>query len=163
MLASLCLTIGPQINFERCAASIPDGSVVLLVFGEIDCREGILVAVEKDRYASVEEGICATQAHYLATLTSLAERLVCLVHPIVPVLDETRNVVKHYNALLEAAVKRMSNPNVRWVDGVFAELLSADGSLLKDEFKLDGTHLHPSYVTKLLAPAIASMLAPRVE
>lgn len=36
---------------------IPEGSAVIFVFGEIDCREGILVAVEKMRYASVEEGM----------------------------------------------------------------------------------------------------------
>ena len=134
---------------------------MLFIFGEIDCREGILVAVEKDRYGSVSEGMTATQTHYLNTLKALsaAKRLDCLVHPIVPVLDETRAIVQQYNALLEAAVKRLAHPSVRWVDGVFDGLLTA-GSLpmLRDEFKLDGTHLHPDYVTSLLAPSLVALL-----
>ena len=38
-------------------SNIPDGADVVFIFGEIDCREGILVAVEKGRYANVEEGM----------------------------------------------------------------------------------------------------------
>jgi len=38
-----------KVNFERVVASIPHSATVLFVLGEIDCREGILVAVEKDR------------------------------------------------------------------------------------------------------------------
>ena len=40
----------PKVNFSRVVAGIPDGSEVLMMFGEIDCREGILVAVAKGRY-----------------------------------------------------------------------------------------------------------------
>lgn len=35
---------------------VPNGSAVVFVLGEIDCREGILVAVEKLRYETAEEG-----------------------------------------------------------------------------------------------------------
>ena len=38
-----------QANFYRVVKHIPDGSDVILLFGEIDCREGILLAVEKGR------------------------------------------------------------------------------------------------------------------
>jgi hypothetical protein len=38
-----------QVNFERCVAALPDACDVVFIFGEIDCREGILVAIEKDR------------------------------------------------------------------------------------------------------------------
>ena len=41
----------PQVNFVRAVADIPSGADVVFIFGEIDCREGILVAVEKDRYS----------------------------------------------------------------------------------------------------------------
>lgn len=48
--------------FKRTMASIPSnaGAEVVFVIGEIDCREGILVAVERGVYASVLEGIRAT-------------------------------------------------------------------------------------------------------
>ena len=42
------------------AGTIPRGATVLFVLGEIDCREGILVAVEKLRYPDVDAGIAAT-------------------------------------------------------------------------------------------------------
>lgn len=37
-------------------AKVPNGSAVVFVLGEIDCREGILVAVEKLRYETPEKG-----------------------------------------------------------------------------------------------------------
>ena len=41
----------PRANFESMIASIPPGSPVVFCFGEIDCREGLLVAVERDQLA----------------------------------------------------------------------------------------------------------------
>lgn len=38
-----------KVNFERCVAALPHKCDVVFIFGEIDCREGILVAIEKDR------------------------------------------------------------------------------------------------------------------
>lgn len=46
-------------------ANIPDGSAVVFVFGEIDCREGILVAVEKMRYDNIEQGVERTVAIFI--------------------------------------------------------------------------------------------------
>ncbi len=40
----------PKVNFNSVVSSIPDGAEVLMLFCEIDCREGILVAVAKGRY-----------------------------------------------------------------------------------------------------------------
>jgi hypothetical protein len=42
-----------QVNFERCMAGLPRRCDVVFIFGEIDCREGILVAIEKDRWVCV--------------------------------------------------------------------------------------------------------------
>ena len=47
-------------TFKRNLASIPDGSEVIFLIGEIDCREGILVAVERGKYKNVKEGMEAT-------------------------------------------------------------------------------------------------------
>ena len=44
---------------------------VIFMIGEIDCREGLLVAVERDRYASLIEGIEFTVDIFIAALTKL--------------------------------------------------------------------------------------------
>ena len=62
------------------------------MFGEIDCREGILLAVEKCRYVDLEEGIAVTVDIYVKTLLRYIEekKFTIFVHPIAPVLNETR-------------------------------------------------------------------------
>ena len=48
----------PKSNFYNVVEKrIPCDSQVVFMFGEIDCREGILVAVSKMKYESVEEGM----------------------------------------------------------------------------------------------------------
>lgn len=54
MALSHCLT-------SFCDFSVPPHSDVLLLFGEIDCREGLVVSVEKCRYKDLEE---AAQARF---------------------------------------------------------------------------------------------------
>jgi hypothetical protein len=41
------------------------------VIGEIDCREGILVAVEKDRYPTVQDGMKHTISIFITVLKKL--------------------------------------------------------------------------------------------
>jgi len=139
----------PKQTFKRVVQSIPRGSDVVFMFGEIDCREGILVAVEKDRYDTVEEGMTATMEHFIRVAKDLVHSrgFRAFVHPIVPVLDQTRHLVKAYNALLRTRVQR--EPELHWLDGIFEELLTRDGKHLRPEFKLDGTHLHPRYLPLL--------------
>lgn len=40
----------PKIAFENTMKSIPDVSKVVMLYGEIDCRDGIIGAVEKGKY-----------------------------------------------------------------------------------------------------------------
>ena len=40
----------PKINFYNAIKVIPDSSVCILCFGEIDCREALLLCVEKAKY-----------------------------------------------------------------------------------------------------------------
>lgn len=40
----------PNFAFRVAIDSVPQCSQVIMLFGEIDCREGILVSVEKGRY-----------------------------------------------------------------------------------------------------------------
>jgi hypothetical protein len=39
--------------------------------GEIDCREGLLLAIERDRYSSIKEGIEKTVDIFIAVLKKL--------------------------------------------------------------------------------------------
>ncbi|KAJ1494350.1 hypothetical protein T484DRAFT_1765713, partial [Baffinella frigidus] len=107
-------------NFNNVVASIPRGARVLFMFGEIDCREGILRAVEKTRYTDIEEGLRVTIDFYLSSLDALVKKQVSIdfylssidalvkkqgldvyvqpvapgldvyVQPVAPVLNETR-------------------------------------------------------------------------
>ena len=70
------------------------------------------------------------------------------MHPVPPVLDATRHIVKLFNATLRKAVQ--AKPKLHWLD-FFDQLLSPDGEALADGLALDGTHLHPSYVSLLEA------------
>jgi hypothetical protein len=64
----------PKHNFYSVMGSIPRGARVLFLFGEIDCREGILRAVEKGRYKDMEEGITVTIEYYTSVLQTLHEK-----------------------------------------------------------------------------------------
>ena len=44
---------------------------VIFNIGEIDCREGILVAIDRDRYASLEQGMTETIKIFVAVLNEL--------------------------------------------------------------------------------------------
>lgn len=137
---------------------VPEGATVVFVLGEIDCREGILVAVQKLRYESIDEGIDATIAHFIAAARDVVKSRkyeAAFVHPIPPVLDETRPVVIKYNARLEYHVKR--TPELTWLD-FFDGFLTSDHRKLRSDWRLDGTHLHPKYLDELLIPALSRHL-----
>eukprot|EP01064_Diplonema_japonicum_P014133 TRINITY_DN2166_c0_g1_i1.p1 TRINITY_DN2166_c0_g1~~TRINITY_DN2166_c0_g1_i1.p1 ORF type:complete len:848 (+),score=191.20 TRINITY_DN2166_c0_g1_i1:2332-4875(+) len=140
----------PKYNFEAMTNQIPKGSTVMMIFGEIDCREGILFAVEKGRYSSVEEGMKETIDIYIKALVRLQQQhdFKVLVHPALPMLDVTRHLVCQFNDLLQAALqdKRViANGNIYWLD-FYKSLLSDDCKELKPEYQLDGTHCNPKYL-----------------
>jgi hypothetical protein len=121
---------------------------VIFLFGEIDCREGFLVAVEKCKYENLNEAILTTVEIYLRLMIRLAKekKLRIFVHPVAPVLNETRPVVMQFNQILKSKVQ--TAPSLKWLD--FVEDLLKDGGLHPD-FNLDGTHLHPNYLRLLEA------------
>lgn len=75
------------------------------------------------------------------------------VHPIPPVLNETREVVKLYNSILELEVAKVANTKAAegklHMLGFFSALLSPDRQFLRPDLVLDGTHLSPRYVEEL--------------
>lgn len=133
---------------------------MILNIGEIDCREGILLAVERDYYATFDEAVQQTLNVILPVLRDLVtvHKLRVYVHPIPPVLDVTRAIVTRYNAFYKRAV--MGIKGVQWLDFFedlvdttysSADALDAPKVTLKPEFALDGTHLNPSYLRLLEA------------
>lgn len=44
------MAVPVQVEFERVMERLPLGAQVVVLFGEIDCREGILAAVARDIY-----------------------------------------------------------------------------------------------------------------
>lgn len=71
-------TFYPKINFWRVLATIPPRSRVVFLFGEIDCREGILSAVEKCKYeVRVECDVCVCGGCFDGVMTDI---VVVVVH-----------------------------------------------------------------------------------
>lgn len=129
---------------DRCAFAI--GQVVFVI-GEIDCREGILLAVERHKYNSVQEGMIHTVEIFMDVLKRLVSQFKfrVYIHPIIPVLNETRSIVTVYNALYHHRItsRDMQRLGIEWLD-FFDDLLTPQG-LLRPDFELDATHLHPRY------------------
>lgn len=148
----------PKANFWNAVKTIPQKSQVLFMFGEIDCREGIWLAVEKCRYKDMDEGMLVAIGIYLDQLQELAlppYEFDVFVHPVLPVLDVTRQTVKRWNQLLEIELEKRNvvrrqkqQKQFKWLR-FFENLLTSNGLFLKEEYKLDGTHIHPRYVTLL--------------
>ena len=147
----------PKINLHRVLSGIPQGAEVVFILGEIDCREGLLVSVERCRYKDVDEGIAVTVDIYMQKLLEIQAEygFEIYVHPVPPVLDLTRDVVKRFNQTCRVKVQGASHPSIQYLD--FAhQLLDAEGNHLIKGFGYDGTHLHPSYLP-LLGDALRAL------
>ncbi|KAL6761279.1 hypothetical protein V8C86DRAFT_3023847 [Haematococcus lacustris] len=131
------------------------GSQLVLVLGEIDCREGLLLAVQKCKYGTLDEAMTATIDIYIALLTDLiaSREFEIFVHPVPAVLNETRAVVRPFTAMLKQRVEAAARAKpalsrLHYLD--FADaLLTPDGAKLDPALAFDGTHLAPSYVRHL--------------
>ena len=137
----------PKTNFFNVVRSIPAGADTIFILGEIDCREGILVAVERGKYQTVDDGI----KHTVQIFGKIVERLVkekqfnVAVHPIPPVLNETRPLVMRYSEVYETEMNKLRG--TVYLD--FQMDLIDDSGGFKKELQLDGTHIHPSYISFL--------------
>jgi hypothetical protein len=87
---------------------------VVMLFGEIDCREGLIQAVERLKYETLEQAAEAAAEVYLKVLLDLVttRHLEVFVHPIPPVLDATRGIVKLCNAIFKCKVTLLGG--VHW-------------------------------------------------
>eukprot|EP00271_Cylindrocystis_brebissonii_P021181 TRINITY_DN7436_c0_g2_i2.p1 TRINITY_DN7436_c0_g2~~TRINITY_DN7436_c0_g2_i2.p1 ORF type:complete len:1069 (-),score=226.64 TRINITY_DN7436_c0_g2_i2:186-3392(-) len=100
----------PKRHFANVVRRIPDGSQLIVLFGEIDCREGIFFSVLKDRYEDWDAGIAATISIYAKILLGLTKErgMEVFVHPIPPVLTETRAMVQRFNRALRRKVEALA-------------------------------------------------------
>jgi hypothetical protein len=143
----------PKVSFHRVVAGIPSGSDVIFIFGEIDCREGLVLAVEKDRYQDLEEGMKACISIWMEEAGKVCKEkgFRAFIHPVIPVLNETRSIVVKYNRLFRKAVEERGEEfGMVWLD-IFDSLVEINagdisGLGLKKGLALDGTHLHPRYL-----------------
>ncbi|KAK9812932.1 hypothetical protein WJX72_005941 [[Myrmecia] bisecta] len=145
----------PKMAFLNTMESLPDGAQVIFMFGEIDCREGLLLAVDKLKYSSIEEAMDVLVHIYCQLLLDLVQRrrFEVFVHPVPPVLNETRHVVKPFNEVLQAKITEISEQaaargRIHWLDD-FDDLLTPDGCKLNPKLQFDGTHMSPYYVNYL--------------
>ncbi len=140
----------PKAQYAALLRSVPDGADVIFVIGEIDCREGILVGVQKDSYESVRQGMESTITHFAQTLPNLIKqrKMRISIHPVLPMLTETRHLVVTFNEHYRRIMKTLNvAPGVRWLD-FFDQLIVADSELmLRPGLRMDGTHITPGYVS----------------
>lgn len=151
----------PKNNFYNVVSTIPPHSDVVFLFGEIDCREGLIVSVEKCRYRDLKEGAQVTIQIFINVLKELRQKYKwnIYIHPVVPVLNETRNIVKQFNEVYKEHVMR--TPGLHWLD-FFGDLLTPDGTGFNTAYELDGTHMNPTYLP-LLEKAMNATLGPQAS
>ena len=139
-------TFYPHANYTSALRTLPPRSTVVLTFGEIDCREGLLTAVAKAKYDSLTEAITALLDIYQAEWERLTrDGHSVWVHPVQPVLDATRPVVRQFEEALRKRVRTAGVKDVRFLN-LFDDLLTRDGAFNVKEYGMDGTHINPKYV-----------------
>jgi lysophospholipase L1-like esterase len=88
------------------------------------------------------------------------------IHPILPILNETRPIVVTYNDIYKEAIDKMKG--AKWLDFFDEILITNNGSHWKEEedisnihvrneLKLDGTHINPKYIS-ILEKSINSVI-----
>lgn len=92
----------PKVQFWNTVNALPRGCQAVMLLGEIDCREGLLLATEKCKYETLQEGIDHSVSLYVDLLQRLARErdMELFVHPVPPVLNETRHIVRPFVAAL---------------------------------------------------------------
>uniref|UniRef100_A0A6B2L5B5 Uncharacterized protein n=1 Tax=Arcella intermedia TaxID=1963864 RepID=A0A6B2L5B5_9EUKA len=138
-------TFYPKENFWNVVPTAPPGSHIIFQFGEIDCREGFVFAVQKGIYEDIAEGASVAIDIYIDVLLQLQKQynFHIYIHPPSPVIDVTREIVRTFTRILKQKVQETGT--LHYLD--FAdELLTPNKANLNPKFDLDGTHMNPSYL-----------------
>eukprot|EP00775_Hariotina_reticulata_P004975 gene4975-5217_t len=91
-------------QFWEAIRGLKPGSWVVLMLGELDCREGMLTALQKLKYDSLKQAVGATAGVFSSLALELVtqHRLKVMVHPVPPVLMENHDVLQQF----ELAVRK---------------------------------------------------------
>lgn len=125
---------------------------MVFLFGEIDCREGLLKATMKGIYSSIEEASNHIINLYIKVLQKYKKekQLEIFVHPIPPVLDPTRSTVIIFNDLLKNAIQKTDLHYLDFFDDLLEDSAKEEAAKkLNPIYGLDGTHLSPVYLPLL--------------
>jgi tetratricopeptide (TPR) repeat protein len=135
----------PKVNFEHSIPTILSHSQVIFMFGEIDCREGILTAVDKGKYENVEHALQVVVDVYLNKLEEIQNmyHFEIMVHPVLPIQTTTEAIVDQFNQIMALNIARRNR--FKWL----GSLIASEVDLTAAEYKLDGTHIHPRYISLL--------------
>ena len=136
-----------KASFERSIRKIENGAPCIFLMGEIDCREGIEMAVKDCLYDNVDDSIDVLIDIYVKVLLDVKKRKKSkvFVHPVPCVLKESTTEVTHqFNRMLQKRVLR--SPNLKWLD-LASQLLDEKTGFVKEDFHLDGVHIHPKYLS----------------
>ena len=150
-----------RTQFWRTMDQLPRGAKVVLVFGEIDCREGIVKATQRGTYSTMEEGFGATIDVYERVLDTLQAEPYCFdlyVHPAIPGVDVTREIVHTFDNLLRARLQRRTpSPTLHFID-IADKLVTPDWKDVLPELVHDQTHVSQKYVPMILEPALQQLM-----
>jgi hypothetical protein len=118
-----------------------------------------VLAVEKGKYETIEQGITVAIDIYLDALEQVHKeyQFEMYIHPVLPILDITRSIVLTFNTILQERIQKHKSFSLLSVDTLIYSIISSDKSKLKPEYELDGTHIHPHYVP-LLEKALNDLL-----
>ena len=146
----------PKKQFEAVTDSIPAGADVLLILGEIDCREGIAPSVEKGIYPTAVAAMNYLAQVYIEVVTRLQRKFGRIfVHQPPAVIDVTRHIVLQFHDVLANALGPYSD-QFHLLDPI---VLNEQRTGVLPEFCLDQTHLSPAYVHQALEPCINGALS----
>jgi tetratricopeptide (TPR) repeat protein len=151
-----------KVHFFHLLKEIPRQSEVIFILGDMDCRQSILEVLAKGIATTMDEAIKIITDSYqniLLQVTAQKRFKKLYVHPVAPVVDETRWIMIAFNRALSAKLiaLRQRDPKtpLRWLH-IETEILNLGKETLKEEYKLDGSHLHPRYMT-LIEEAINTL------
>ena len=100
------------------------------------------------KYGTIVEATEAAVEIYIAFLTEKQKEhgVVAFVHPVLAILRETRRAVEHFSGKLRADVEKRKE--LHWLE-LLDVLLVNERSEFDNKYELDGTHVHPKYVSFL--------------
>jgi tetratricopeptide (TPR) repeat protein len=150
-----------KLNFIQIIKELPANSIVLLAFGEIDCRinEGILTYYKANKDINLNQHIKMMAENYIKyLLESTKEKNLKLIIQGIPAPNIVFNdydkedtiLFKHIIKTINHELKTASNTyNLKFID-VYTLTVNED-QISNKEYHIDTHHLYPNYLKKILS------------